>query len=126
MREIIVFGVVGVLATLIHYTSAIAFVELLGLEVLMANFYAYCMAVGVSYVGHAKFTFRTSLETTGFCKFLVVSLSALALSQLLLGALAWLDWLHYRLNLLVVVAFVPIYSFVFNKFWVYRLRKQPD
>lgn len=120
MRELVVFGIVGVLATLVHYVSALLFVEGVGLAELTANFLAYCLAVGVSYFGHAIFTFRAPVSKKGFLKFIVVSLTALALSQALLYTLGRLGWFGFRINMLVVVCSIPVFSFVMNKFWVYR------
>lgn len=120
MREIVVFGVVGVLATLTHYFSAIFAVELLGWNVMVANMFAYCVAVGVSFFGHSLLTFRVAMSRSRFVKFVLVSLSALAVSQGLLWGLTEIALFRHRINMLAVVCVVPAYSYVFNKFWVYR------
>ncbi len=120
MREVVVFGLIGVLATAVHYLSALLSVELLGVTVLLANVLAYCVAVAVSYVGHTRFTFRASASRRNFLRFITVSLSALGLSQLLLFALQSWTRFPYQFNLLLGVGIIPVYSFLCNKFWVYR------
>lgn len=120
MRELVVFGIVGVGATLTHYTSALVFVELFAVNLFLANFWAFCIAVSVSYIGHSKLTFRKPMHRAGAIKFGVVSISALGLSQLVLAGLTWLALLDYKLNMLVTVGVIPVYSYILNKFWVYK------
>lgn len=120
MREIVVFGAVGILATLTHYFSAVFAVELFGWNVMMANVFAYCVAVGVSFFGHSILTFRADMSRDRFVKFVVVSLSALSVSQALLWVLTYMGFFGHRINMLAVVCIVPIYSFSLNKFWVYK------
>lgn len=120
MREIVVFGAVGILATLTHYFSAIFAVELLAWDVMIANVFAYCVAVGVSFFGHSMLTFRTTMSRERFIKFAAVSLSALAVSQALLWLLTYVGVFGHRVNMLAVVFVVPAYSYILNKFWVYK------
>jgi putative flippase GtrA len=120
MRELVVFGVVGIIATLTHYIAAIFAIEILGMDPLAANFIAYCTAVGVSFFGHSMLTFRTTMSRDRFIKFVTVSLSALAVSQGLLLLLTYIGFFGHRINMLAVVAVVPVYSYVLNKFWVYK------
>lgn len=120
MREIVLFGVVGILATLTHYLSAVFAVEFFGWDVMIANVFAYCVAVGVSFFGHSILTFRATMSRDRFIKFALVSLSALAVSQGLLWLLTYGGFFGHRINMLAVVAVVPVYSYVLNKFWVYK------
>lgn len=120
MREIAVFGAVGILATLTHYFSAVVGVEAFGWSVMIANVFAYCIAVGVSFFGHSMLTFRATMNRDRFVKFVTVSLSALAVSQGLLWLLTSIAIVGHRINMLAVVCVVPVYSYLFNKFWVYK------
>ncbi len=120
MRELTVFAAVGIAATLTHYCSALAMVELLLVNILVANFFAYCIAVAVSYVGHSKLTFKAEMNKKGASKFLIASLSALLLSQSTLALLSHLQWLDYKINMMITVAVVPCFSYILNKFWVYK------
>lgn len=118
--EIVVFGAVGIFATLTHYFFAVFIVESFGWDVMLANVFAYCMAVGVSFFGHSLLTFKAAMSRSRFFKFIIVSLSALAVSQSLLWVLTAAAVFGHRINMLAVVFIVPAYSYVFNKFWVYR------
>lgn len=120
MRELIVFAAVGIGATFTHYTVALLLVEFSGTAVLIANVIAYCSAVAVSFFGHSLFTFKVALSQARLAKFVVVSLAALCLSQALLAFLMATARFDYRVNLIFVVAFVPVVSYLLNKFWVYK------
>lgn len=122
MRELVVFGCVGIAATATHYLVAILLVELLGVSVLSANVGGYCGAVSVSYFGHSRLTFRVSPSKTRLIRYIVVSLCALLLSQLLLTFLTAKQWFPYRVNMALVVTTVPVASYLLSKFWVYKER----
>lgn len=87
---------------------------------MIANVFAYCIAVGVSFFGHSTLTFRATMSRDRFVRFVTVSLSALAVSQGFLWLLTHIGIFGHRLNMLAVVCVVPLYSYVLNKFWVYR------
>lgn len=118
--QIIKFAVVGGLATLIHYLVAVLCIELLLLPALLANAVAYITAVGCSYFGHTFFTFQAQHSTQSAIKFIIVSLSAFALSQAILQTLTIYSTLGHRFILLIVVFSIPAFSFVLNKYWVYK------
>lgn len=119
LQQLARFAVVGVAATLTHYLVSIVCVEQLGLSVYLANMAGYGSAVGLSFIGHAKFTFRAQSSVKVFSKFTVVSLIALGLSELLLMALEALFELPHRWAMLLVVATIPVFTFVASRFWVY-------
>lgn len=115
------FGIVGLTATGVHYVVA------LGVSVLvspyLANLAGYASAVGVSYFGHQRVTFRVDPAEVAhrrhLPRFVVTSLSALALSQLVLAtgrALALPD----APALALAVLTVPPYTFLLSRVWVFR------
>lgn len=120
-RQVPLFAVVGAVATLTHVIAALAARELAGLSPLVANFVGYACAVGVSYVGNARFTFRRAvLHGPQFARFVVVSLMGLALTQgltwLLVEQAGWPFWA----GLAVVAVAVPALSFVMQRLWAFR------
>ena len=120
LREVVFFGIIGVLATLTHYLVAVGLVEQLGVSVYWANIGAYCVAVLVSFIGHSLVTFKKTITKSRAIRFFLVSVSALALSQLVLLLLQKFEHMGPRLEFLVVVMFIPTYSYLLNKFWVYK------
>jgi putative flippase GtrA len=120
VREIVCFGLVGVTATLVHYLTAIVAVEFAHLSVYVANLLGYAAALGVSFFGHSKLTFKRRLSYYVFRRFLLVSLATFLGSELLLVGLEEYLQLSHRIAMVFVVLFVPPTSFILNKFWVYR------
>jgi len=118
--QLIRFGFVGVAATLTHYIVSIVGVEQLHLSLYLANLLGYIVAVVVSFLGHSKFTFQVNASMKLFSKFIVVSLSALALSELLILLLESTLQLSHRISMLVVVATIPVFTFIMSRLWVYK------
>lgn len=122
LRQLVIFGLVGVAATLTHYSIALLSHEVLGLHLYVANPVGYICAVGVSFFGHGRWTFRVDLGMGVFRRFVIVSITTFLASQaILVGLEAGLD-LPHRLSLGVVVLTIPLISFLLNKLWVYRHR----
>ena len=118
-REIIIFGIIGVLATAVHYSVALLSVELVALSVYLGNLFGYLCAVCVSYFGHGIFTFRTTLSFSIAGKFVVGSVVVLLFGMMILFLMEKLLAMPHRISFAVVVTTSPIISFIFNKFWVY-------
>ncbi|MBX2857565.1 MAG: GtrA family protein [Cellvibrionaceae bacterium] len=119
LRQLARFALVGIAATLTHYLVSIVCLEQLDWNVYLANLAGYCSAVGLSFVGHAKFTFRAQSSMKVFSKFALVSLAALGLSELLLMMLEAVFDLPHRLAMLLVVATIPVFTFIASRLWVY-------
>jgi putative flippase GtrA len=71
LRQLMVFGFIGVLATVIHYLVALASHEHLQINMYIANLLGYACAVALSYIGHGKLTFRVALSRQVFQRFIV-------------------------------------------------------
>jgi putative flippase GtrA len=120
-QQVPLFAVVGVAATATHVAAALAARELAHLSPLAANLVGYLCAVGVSYLGNARFTFRRAVwHGPQFVRFVAVSLAGLALTQgltwLLVERLGW----PFGAGLAVVAVAVPALSFVLQRVWAFR------
>ncbi len=125
--ELLRFGIVGVLATIVHYVVAVAAVELIGLVPVIANLVAFCCAFPVSFVGHLYWTFRG--QTDGHSaqdrrhywgRFFVTALVGLGVSQLVVYVLADLLSVHHRIAFAAAILLAPATVFVLSKFWAFR------
>lgn len=121
LREIICFGIVGITATVTHYLVALTSHEVAGVNLYLANLIGYVTAMAVSYFGHGRFTFQVALTGANLRRFVVASVTTFLFSELLLFLLERGTELPHRITLSLVVVSVPIFSFLLNKFWVYRL-----
>jgi putative flippase GtrA len=122
LRQIPVFGLVGLASTATHVGGALAARIAFDLPPLAANFAGYLCAVGVSYLGNAWLTFRQPVAQAGQAgRFVLVSLAGLALGQ----ALTWgftgpLGW-PFPAALAVVVLAVAALSFTLSRLWAFRM-----
>lgn len=119
--QLLRFLLVGAAATCAHYV--VALISANAINLYAANLLGYLMAVAISYFGHQRFSFRLAAEAVShreqLPRFVLVSLSGLALSYLILllvreafGASAWL-------SLAAAVGLVPVYTFLANKYCVF-------
>lgn len=122
-RQLLVFGIIGVSATLTHYVVALLTHNYLGFNLYIANLSGYCTAVAISYFGHGRLTFRRELNWLVFSRFVLVSLTTLGLSEILLWGLESQFSLHHTLSLAIVVCTIPVITFVLSKLWVFRASK---
>lgn len=118
--QVLWFGAVGGLATLMHASVAVA-ANRAGLAPMEANFLGFAVAVPVSYFGHARFTFGiVPRHGRHFPRHLAVALLGLGSSS----ATVWL--LHVRLGadfasaVTVASIIVPSASFLALRLWAFR------
>jgi putative flippase GtrA len=117
------FAVVGVIATVVHYT--VALLSSTVVSVYWSNLSGYLAAVAISYVGHQRFTFGVSVKDIShmrqFPRFITTSLGGLALSFLVLSLMTDYWRAPPWLALGAAVTLVPLYTFVISKLWVFRI-----
>ncbi len=120
--QLLRFLVVGGAATGAHYV--VALIAAMALNLYIANLLGYLTAVAISYFGHQRYSFQLAPEAVShraqLPRFVLASLSGLALSYLILALMRNLvgapDWL----SLAAAVGLVPVYTFLVNKYCVFR------
>ncbi|CUK15614.1 GtrA-like protein [Ruegeria denitrificans] len=114
------FAGIGVLATTLHVIVAIVAAEFFAVTPLLANSIGFFAAFSLSYLGHGRITFGTSLEHRYHApRFLTVSAIGLVLSTALTELIAVQLGASFVLAMAVVAFAVPISTFFFCKFWVF-------
>ena len=121
IQQILRFGVVGVFATFTHVVTVLLLVEWGGIGAVWSNFFAFSLAVFVSFKGHYHWTFNASTSyTKAFTKFSVIALLGLGLNQSIMYSLVnLLNW-DYRIALAVVIMVVPTITFIFSRQWAFQ------
>jgi putative flippase GtrA len=127
LRQGSLFLVVGLAATGVHAIVALAVRDLAHAGAMAATASGYVCAVGVSYLGNARFTFgRPALHGPQFVRFMVVSLSGFAvnagLTWLLSSRLGW----PFPATLAVIVVVIPAFSFTAAKLWAFAAHDPVD
>jgi putative flippase GtrA len=122
LRRIARFGMVGVIATVVHWLVTVSVTELLQMNPLVANTMGWGTAVAVSFVGHRVVTFRDhgdSLLRSGL-RFLGVSTLGLAASSLIYGVLLAINPLLYPFWLSMTLALVAVMTYLLSNLWAFR------
>jgi putative flippase GtrA len=119
------FGIVGMLATATHVGLMVVMVEWFGWRPLIANFGAFGVAFVVSFVGHYRWTFADQRAAGPeswrgpLARFIVMSLTGLALNSLAVFMVVDVLGLSYVYALAIMVSVVPAILFVIGKFWAF-------
>ena len=119
--QLIRFGGVGGLATLIHVAVAMLLSSIAEVSPLQANFAGFASALMFSYVGHARCTFRAEMnKAPQFLRFIFVALVALATSS---GTVLLVDTglgLDFGIAMAAVAVLVPAVTYLALRFWVFE------
>jgi putative flippase GtrA len=119
------FGAVGLAATATHAVMFMSLIELMGLRPLGANFAAFGIAVLVSFLGHAHWTFprqtgdRTWQQRATFMRFALVALTGLALNSLAVLLVINILAQPYQYALVLMICVVPLIVFALSKLWAF-------
>ncbi len=118
-RQIGRFAVVGLVATLTHVGVALLAKYLCDLSPLNANLAGFTVAVGVSFQGHLRVTFRVqNPRWRHLYRFVVVSLASLAISSLITAACTR-NGGDMKLAMAMVALIVPATSFLAARLWAF-------
>ncbi len=85
--HIVRFGMVGLLATGLHYTVALIGLKWIGLSPVAANATGFLTALTLSFVGHSLFTFRVQATTVAAIRFMIVNLTTIGFGSALVTGL---------------------------------------
>lgn len=114
------FAGIGVLATILHFVVAIVALKFFGIAPLLANSAGFAGASSLSYLGHGRITFSTSLQHRFHApRFLTVSGIGFVLSTAITELIAVQLGGPFVLAMAVVALAVPISTFLLCKFWVF-------
>lgn len=127
--QYIKFGLIGVLATVVHIGLFITLIEWFQMWEILANLIAYCTAVVVSFLGNSLWTFKAqryarektvSVFRSQLIRFWITSLVGLLLNTIIIFVVIdiWQSPYYYAVALMVTLT--PILIFVISKLWVFR------
>lgn len=114
------FGIVGALATAVHFCTVVALVEWFATAPLPANGLGYGLAFAVSWFGSSRWTFRGAAAVRfAVPRFLCVSLLGLALNQAVNALAIYGLGAHYLTGLAAALLLVPVVTFTLNRIFVF-------
>ncbi len=122
LYQIMRFGVVGVTAAMIHFSMVVFLVQEFAYAPLVANIAGFLIAFQVSYLGHRLWTFSETsvLHREAYPKLVAVQIMNFALNEMFYYVLLSLH-LPYQLALLLVIAIMPIFTYLSSRWWVFQV-----
>lgn len=118
-KSAIKFAVTGVGSTLIHVAVATILISMLNSSTQIGNGIAFVLATSFSYAVNTLWSFSNTLNRRTALRFIITSFGGLILTVLISTAAEMLG-LDYRIGIALVVASVPIYSYLAHSLWTYR------
>lgn len=121
IRQVFRFGIVGLLAAMLHFSVVVLMVQRGSIEPLLANVFAFVLSFQVSYWGHRHWTFENTVVSHGiaFPKLAFVQIINFAANETLFYIFLTLH-LPYDIALLIVLTVLPLFTFAASKLWIFR------
>jgi len=117
IAQIIKYGLLGVIATLIHLLSAWAIIYLFASTVFISNIIAFFVAFSFSYIAQTLYVFDSEFHILKLAKFFIVQFGTFLFSFLISNVVViQSSYLHT----LLIVAIMPLITFTIHKFWTFK------
>ncbi len=126
--QLLKFGIIGILSTIIHLLVFSYFVLVHEISTVISNILAFFFAVIFSFYGHYKVTFHSQLVVAApeikllkrLPRFFLSAITGL-LSNIIIAFII-VDILHLKFIYAIILMGVltPMYLFIINKFWVFK------
>ena len=118
--QLIKFGIVGVIATVIDLCVLIFLKEIINLDVLEASAVAFCVSVIANYILSMMFVFEgnENSKLKEFIVFVALSIGGLLLNQFIMWLGTEIMTAYYLWAKVFALVFVPIYNFVTRKIFL--------
>lgn len=115
--QIILFAIVGGLATLTNFTVSWLIWKIFALHETIAVIIGYFLAFWVSYLGHRFITFQKHANPL---KFFILSLSMLALYEVLILLLTNIFYIRGFWAILIPLLIVTSLTFIVSKYSIFK------
>ena len=120
IEQVLRFGVVGIITTLLHLGVLTTGVEWAGVPPVWMNGAAFCLAMWVTYIGQSTWVFHNrTRSTTQFMRFATSALIGLFANLAIMAIAVKLLHQHYIVGFSLALVLVPTTTFILNKFWVF-------
>ena len=118
--QIIKFGIVGIIATIVDFGVLVALKELLNMDVLIASTISFCVSAIVNYILSMTFVFKskTQNKVKEFIIFILLSTGGLCLNELILWVGVKFTSTYYLIVKLFATVIVPVYNFITRKIFI--------
>ena len=118
--QLIKFGIVGVIATLIDLAVLMVLKEFMHVDVLAASAVAFSVSVIANYILSMLFVFKSrgNSKVKEFLVFVILSIGGLLLNQFIMWIGTEIMTAYYLWVKAFALVFVPIYNFITRKIFL--------
>ena len=120
--QLLKFGVVGVMATIIDFFFLFLFTDVFGMYYLLSAAISFVLSTLFNYVASMRFVFNSKFRKDEKSKelilFVILSVSGLVLNQVLLWFFVEKIALYYMAAKIVATFFVMTWNFISRKVWL--------
>lgn len=120
------FGIVGIIATLVHIFSAWILLDNLKIHnAIIANTFAFLIAFIFSFLGHYFWTFKENESNTNIkkaiAKFFIIAVTGFLINTCSLSILLYFNIVvNEKFSIIIALIFVPIFTYILSKFWGFK------
>ena len=120
IMQLIKFGIVGIIATVVDFGVLMFLKELVHIDVLVASAVAFLVSVIANYILSMLFVFKGSEngKLKEFIMFVVLSIGGLLINQFIMWIGTEMLTVYYIWVKIFACIFVPIYNFVTRKIFL--------
>ena len=120
--QLLKFGVVGVMATIIDFFFLFLFTDVFGMYYLLSAAISFVLSTLFNYVASMRFVFNSKFSKDEKSKelilFVILSVSGLVLNQVLLWFFVEKIALYYMAAKIVATFFLMTWNFISRKVWL--------
>jgi len=121
ITELARFFGVGIAAMLTHLLVVMALVPL-GITPLAANGIGFLVAFQVSYIGHSRWTFRSTGGVRQYFRFFSVAAPAFVLNETVYALVLRFSSLNYLPALALILTSIAVLTYLSSRMWAFRNR----
>lgn len=121
LAQIAKFLTIGSLAAVVHFSVVVLLVQTFDYAPLIANVAGFVVSFQLSYWGHRLWTFSDThvSHREAYPRLVAVQVLNFSINEALYYLFLSLG-LPYPLALLIVLAILPVFTFITSKFWVFQ------
>lgn len=128
-KQLVKFGIVGVISTLLDYGLMVLFAEVFGIYYLLSSTLSYAISLVFNYLASMKYVFRSKEDMDKrkeFVIFTVLCLMGMGINQLILWLIVENLGIDYRFSKILAILVVMVWNFVTRKIFLEQKQEEHD
>ena len=120
INQILKFGIVGVIATIIDFSVLYLLTEFIHIHYLVSSIISFTVSVIFNYILSIKWVFEVNHKQTkkDFILFVVLSIIGLGINELIMYLMVDKLGIHYMFTKVFATGIVMVYNFITRKIFI--------